>query len=221
MQWIDAENLTEQSATKVRAVASMGTDKETKETQLNHMIVSLQTAQQQRIVMASIWHCFLGPQELVTDTLACTKAFAERTKGQSGHKFGSPHVQAWRAFIKTLLQMIESSPSLKAANQEKFDHSKKVITTHLQEYEKAGVEQGHKFISQFRAKLSKDQKGIVNYSLSDYMDPSQRHELDMSIYEVMTTMGADYKVGSPPATDAERRLQRAVDDLRTQLGRLR
>jgi len=118
-----------------------------------------------------------------------------------------------------MVHLAENTPDLKPTDLPTFAKAKETIKEHLKEYEQMGVALGYRSIAQFRAKLSKEQKGIINYSLSDLMEPSRRHQLDMAVLEVMTALGAEYKVGSPPASDAERRLQRSIDGLKAELGK--
>ena len=208
-EWLSAAG-DDQPPAKTRAVGS--TSSESQNTQLTHMILTLQT-QQTRQQAAATWHSFLGPRALAEDAVATTKDFAQRTKGQSGHKFGSPHVQAWKAFTDYLHKRLTKTDALPSVSPDQLAMHKKVLLEHIAKFEKAGPAQGFQFISQFRARITKDDKAVINYTLSQYIEPNERFSLDLCLKDLLTSWGAEYRAGAPPASDAERRLQKAVDEV--------
>ena len=56
------------------------------------------------------------------------------------------------------------------------------IKAHLKAYEKNGVDKGCQSIDQFRVRLTKEKThGIVNYQLSNLLDPQQRYEIETAL----------------------------------------
>ena len=82
---------------KRQAVGSSG--KEVKEMTLNHMVCTAQSLQMQRQLQAVAWWTVIVPMELVASAITTIKTHAKLTKGKTGHKFGSPHIQAWQTFV--------------------------------------------------------------------------------------------------------------------------
>ncbi len=131
-----------------KRVAVGQSNAEDNETRLNHMILSIQTAQKQGMLEAIAWWTVMCPNYLVQPALNTTKEYAKKTKGVAGHKFGSPHVQLWRTFIFTLIANVKELPEVK----KEMD----ILADHLKQFEEAGPLNGHKYCRQARAKELRD-----------------------------------------------------------------
>ena len=59
---------------------------------------------------------------------------------------------------------------------------------------------------------------IVNYQLSNLLDPQQRYEIETALSTSLEFIGAEVRPGAPPRSDAERKLQTSIDELRAALG---
>ena len=211
------EPMSESSAQPAKRTATGHTDKENKEAQLTHYILSAQTAQTVRTMQGAIWHVFIGPFEIAEAAVTCAKEFGIRTKGQSGHKFGSPHVQAYRTFLIAIIKLLEAKAS--AGDQDgKINALIDPLSHHLKEYQEAQVVNAFRFISQFRAKKTKEGKGVVTIALSDLMLPEARHRTMVAITDALILLGCEYKAGSPPASDVERKHQKHIDELKALMG---
>ena len=208
---VNAPDAADAPAARVRAVGSM--PKEALQRELNHMLLSIQTAQTNRQMQASSWKTFITPGELLADAIATTKAHADKTKGISGHKHGPPHVQSYRAFIAKLINMAAA----KATDATHQNHVN-LLKAHLVTYEASGVDQGWTSIDQFRARLTKEGQGILNYQLSNMLEPTHRHDLEVCLVTLLKLIGSEVRPGAPPRSDAERKLQVSIDELRAQLG---
>ena len=209
--WLEqtkVEEVSAESTPKVRVVGQG--DREALERELNHMILSAQTAQDNRLLQACAWHSYLTPASIVQEAIATNKQHAEKTRGQTGHKFGPPHVQSYRVLLKALTAEGEKAG---APSQELG-----AIKGHLSQYEKDGVDAGWKSIDQFRVRLTKEGQGGLNYSLSQMMEPATRYELENSISNVRLKVGSVVKPGGPPRGDAERKHQQGIEALKAQRG---
>jgi len=218
MDWLDADDRASQPA-KVRAVSQshMGAQsKEQLDLQWTHMILTMQNTQASRLASSAIWHTFMGDAELVKEPMAATKKFAEKTRGQSGHRFGSPHVQAWRAWIHSTILRMEAL-NLDADQDKPALEALAHLKSHLADFEKATPAQGHMFVSQFRARLTKEQRGVVQYSLSNLLEPTARYKLDQAIHMILAKLEVEYKVGTAPPSECERKLQKAIDSMKESL----
>ena len=103
------------SSMSPRSESQLGnSSKEEKLVQLNHMICTAQNLQQTRQLSAIAWWAVMCPSELLTPSMTVIHRHTEKTKGKSGHKYGSPHVQAWAQFVQTMLaaaKKIASQPA--------------------------------------------------------------------------------------------------------------
>ena len=210
----DAEDKKEAAPAAKRAAVGM-TETEDKEERLNLMILAIQTAQKQRMLEACAWWTLICPIELIQPGLNVTKEHAKQTKGMTGHKMGSPHIQLWRTFLKTLINHAEKLPA-------EPDHREEIETVklHLQQFEKAGPQSGHLFCRQARAKTLKDPtKAIFHYALSPTMAPDAAHKTDCAIHRLMTALKCEVKPGTSPPSLAEIKLQRSIDQLKLALGK--
>ena len=134
---------------------------------------------------------------------------AELTKGKSGHKMGSPHVQLWRTLVKKLITMVENVDHLQTQVQ--------ALREYLAEFEKVGPDKGHMYIAQARLKQVKDpEKMILFYSLSTLMPPVLRHAMDTALHQ--SFLKAEVKAGTAPPSEAEKKLHKDLDNLRAELG---
>ena len=94
-EWLegeDAKTSDVQQPAKKQAVGSR--TREENATELNHMILSAQTDQTARQILAVAWWSVIMDASILQPVMAIVKEHAVRTKGQSGHKHGSPHIQA-------------------------------------------------------------------------------------------------------------------------------
>jgi hypothetical protein len=199
---------------RVRAVGS--TSKDALQRELNHMLLAIQTAQTNRQMQASAWKTWLTPGELVADPIATNKAHAEQTKGISGHKHGPPHVQSYRAFIAKLINMAAAK-----ATEETDKNHVQLLQQHLTNYEASGVQQGWTSIDQFRVRLTKEGQGIVNYQLSTMLEPAARHQIEFALAVTLKLIDSEVRPGAPPRSDAERKLQISIDELKSQLAAMK
>ena len=94
-----------------------------------------------------------------------------------------------------------------------------VLKKHLQAFEAAGPTKGHEYVRQCRVKNCKEkEKSLLTYSLSTLQDTKDVQILDLAIHHVLNSVGAEIKAGTPPPTDAERKLQKEIDSVRASLG---
>jgi len=218
--WMDMDEPAPAQPAKMRAVeqtANAGMNRDQLQVQLTHMILTMQNTQQARLVASAVWHTYMGDESLVTAPMATTKKFADQTRGQSGHKYGSPHVQAWRSWTTDLATKAEAVDTGKE-QENGMAAAITVLKKHIAEYEQATPKNGHRFIAQFRARLTKEQKGVVQYCLSSLMEPSAKQQLDSALAVILEGLKAEYKVGTAPASECERKLQTAIDDTKRALG---
>ena len=214
MSWLEpgASIGSEPEAVKKRAVGASSAENRVE--QLNHMILSIQNAQEIRQLKAASMLTYLVPTVLVEDALAINKQFGEKTKGQSGHKFGPPHVQTWRVFLKAIASQTVSSQKELSPVQTYLDNLNQYITS----CEKAGITSGHLSISIFRMKVTREKTtAIVSYTLSPLMAPQDQHALVTAIHHLILLLGGEARAGPPPALQAERKMQTSIDSLKDQL----
>jgi hypothetical protein len=177
------------------------------------MILTLQTAQMNRQMQACSWKTWMTPGDLLLDAIATNKAHNDKSKGISGHTMGPPHVQSYRAFIAKVISM--SEPLCK--DQTSLDHLT-VMKEHLKRYEAEGVSNGWQTIDQFRVRLTKDQQGVLNYQLSSMLEPAVSFQVEQALAHTLKIIGCQIKPGAPPRSDAERKAQTSIDELRVLLG---
>ena len=208
---VNAPSATTEPPAQVRRV---GSDvKEVLQRELNHMILSLQTAQTNRQMQATAWKTWLTPGELLHDAIATNKAHNEKTKGQSGHAYGPPHIQSYRAFVAKLISMGEP-----LAKEDVDKDNLALVKEHLKAYETQGVDNAWQTIDQFRVRLTKEKQGILNYQLSSMLEPTARHRIENSLAHMLKLIGSQIKPGAPPRSDAERKIQNNIDEVRAILG---
>ena len=196
-------------AQPVKRQAVEGKDDKTQK--LNLLILSLQNAQTTRQLSAATWWTIIIPAELGKSALETTRKHAEQTKGQSNHKMGSPHIQLWRTLIIQLLAMTSGNTEV--------ENEHKTVIEYLKEFEAAGPNLGYKFVTQARLKVVKDPANLVLfYSLSELMEPTKKFTLEHGIHQLMLTVKAEIKPGTAPPSEAEKKIQQQVDQLRAELG---
>jgi hypothetical protein len=122
------------------------------------------------------------------------------------------HVQGYRAFLAKLITMTEP----KAIEMNDLTHLNH-LKEHLKNYESKGVEQGWESIDQFRARLTKEGQGVLNYQLSSMLEPSDRHAIEVALASALKLLGSEVRPGAPPRGDAERKLQTSIDELKAQI----
>ena len=211
--WLNV-NAPAEAAEPPAQVRRVGSDvKEVLQRELNHMILSLQTAQTNRQMQASAWKTWLTPGELLHDAIATNKAHNDKTKGVSGHTHGPPHVQSYRAFVAKLINMSE------ALAKEQIDKDQlALVKEHLKAYETQGVDNAWQTIDQFRVRITKEKQGILNYQLSSMLEPTARHRIEHALAHMLMIIGSQIKPGAPPRSDAERKIQNNIDEVRAILG---
>ena len=88
----------------------------------------------------------------------------------------------------------------------------------MAKFETAGPEAGAALVSQLRCKVCKDKTtGVVAWSLSNLMDPTERAQLDNAMMTAIKTLGGEMTVGTAPPGDLERKVQERVDALKRQI----
>eukprot|EP00929_Paragymnodinium_shiwhaense_P056268 TRINITY_DN28168_c0_g1_i1.p1 TRINITY_DN28168_c0_g1~~TRINITY_DN28168_c0_g1_i1.p1 ORF type:complete len:246 (+),score=67.00 TRINITY_DN28168_c0_g1_i1:75-740(+) len=103
-EWLDDAAKEEEPQSKRPAVGATGRD------QLTLLIDStkqtLANAQAIRLLNAAVFGSYMVPSKLkaVMKAQEATTAFVDQTRGKSGHKLGSPHLQAWRASLVGLME---------------------------------------------------------------------------------------------------------------------
>ena len=196
-----------QPASKARAVVRE--DKEKLEQELTSLILTLQNSAAIRNLNSAVFHSALVKSDLIAESLTTAKNFAERTKGISGHKYGSPHVQIARTFIKSLMAKCASM-----SGEAEFIKLKEFLA----EFEQGGPEQAAMLVAQLRVKQCKDKStGVVMWALCNLMDPGARAEIDNAMVKLLKAAGAELKTGTAPQGDLERKLQKRVDEIREKL----
>ncbi len=95
-----------------------------------------------------MFYSALVKAEVIEEALATAKAFADKTRGQSGHSYGSPHVQIARTLLQTLIKKgHEANPSEPALTP---------LREFLAKFEQAGPEGAAQMMAQLRVKLCKE-----------------------------------------------------------------
>ena len=94
-----------------------------------------------------------------------------------------------------------------------------IIKEHLAKYEQKGVNQGWMSVAQLRVRETKDKKGLLNFQVSHLLFPANRHALEVALSHILLKMGCEYRPGGPPRSDAERKIQAKIDDLKMQLAK--
>lgn len=202
---------------KQRAVP-YGDNKEALERELNVNILAIQSSQACRHLQAA-WHSFLTPLKVVSPAILCNKTHADNTRGQSGHTQGPPHIQSYRMFIATVIQIAEATPpDSEHEIKDEFQPIVALIKEHLAMYERNGVDKGWWSIDQFRVRETKDGLGVLSFQMSSLMEPNARWKLEVALVRLLLYLGATVKPGAPPRSDAERKAQTNIDTIKTKLG---
>lgn len=211
--WLDVEKQEPlQGGAPSKRSAVGASDKEAKERELNHMIVTAQSLQITRQLMAIAWWTIMLPSAILAPGLATTRKHAEETKGKSGHKMGSPHVQLWRAVLKALIQYLGGTEALNSQLE--------IIQEHLTTMETAGPDLAHEHIRQARIREIKDPEYmILHYGISNLLPPLKAHAMETALHTCFKHMKAEVKVGTAPPSEAEKRLQTDIDNLKKELGK--
>ncbi len=210
-EWLTVDEGGTQPAAKLRAVGA--TTAESDEDKLAQLLLVIQTKQEVRQTQAAVWHSYITPLNIVAPAIAVQKAHADQTRGQSGHKLGPPHVQSFRAFMATLVSLLEKAKSELTEVQE----SHTILAKELENYQSAGVQSAWLIISQIRYKETKEGKGVVNFALSDMLEPGRRHRLEIALYHALVALGSEVRPGAAPASDSERKVQKQIDVLKAKL----
>ena len=86
-------------------------DKSALNRELNSLKMIANNAQKIRLLSSAVYWSIMLPFTLLEPALQVGKAFAEKYKGDSGHKAGSPHVRVWKSFLMTILDTVKSKTS--------------------------------------------------------------------------------------------------------------
>ena len=92
-----------------------------------------------------------------------------------------------------------------------------VIKKLLEQYSLGGPATGWMIVSQLRVRITREKKGVLNYQLSSYMEPADRHKVEVAIHEAIVALGGEIRPGPAPASQAERQIQKQIDDLKATL----
>ena len=151
--------------------------------------------------------------DLVMDADRVNKEYGNKTRGQPGNKLGPPHFHTWRVFLRTL----EAASLTKIANAENPPATQALALpkNYLEQYEKTDVASACMTISIFRFKITREKdKAIISFTLSQLMPPLERQALQHALHILILLTGGDVRAGPPPALQAERNLQTAIDGLK-------
>ena len=210
--WIDAEEEAPPvGGNKKQALGQ--SRKEELESDLNHMIATSQALQGVRLLNSVVFWTISAPAEMLAPGKKATVEFNKRTKGQSKHGYGSPHIQAWRAIIANITRMVEPIEELKNQNI--------LLKAHLEKITKEGPKRAEVTLcSQCIVKVIKDPETLIlKYALSSLIDPEERVYLDQSTHAIFLHFKAEIKTGTASATQAERKLQEDIDAKKLLLGK--
>ena len=200
-----------QGPAKVRAVENAINN----ETMLNTMMVTAQNAEATRINSGAIYVSVLMLAQLVAPAVKTIKDFAELTRGKSKHNLGHPHVQAWATFMTTLIQ--HSADSAKEGTLAKCLQN---LQESLTAFKTDGVEKAYMHISQFRAKITKEEThGVVSWCLSPMLEPLAATNLNRALVELLVHHKAEVTMGGPPPGPAERKLKADIAELKRKMGK--
>ena len=214
MWFADTEQGNDQptQSTAKKHLVGMAT-KETLEMQLNHMICTAQTMQSCRNLEAVAYWTVLGPSAIYSPAKRATEEFNKRTRGQSGHRFGSPHVQAWMSLVRSLITNAENIVPIAAYLE--------VIKLHMKDLEAMGPEKAQiDLVATCMTKTVKDEKMmILKYALSVKIEPTKKQALEVALHEVLKHFEGDIRPGSAPLKLSEKNLQIHIDTTKKLLGK--
>ena len=220
-EWMDLtgekQDDDDQLANKTRLVSGsrVSDSKEALLREMNHMVVTLQTAQATRMLTSSGMQVYMVPIQLAAPAIEVNKKHADQTRGKSGHKLGSPHVQSWRAFLKNI---VYQTSSIKP-EQKDLVQCRQGLVTYIADYEAKGVSLGYTTISQSRVKTTRDpEKAIVMFAMADLVEPVMRQQVTVCVHTLLLHLKAEVRPGTAPATDAERKLQTGIDSIKEKQG---
>ena len=148
---------------------------------------------QQARIQASVgmWTMHL-PAEIIAKPFAVAKELAKAHAGKSKHKFGSPHIQVWSAFLKVLIEETTKAASAKSDPEKaNLAECKTRIEVEFEAMEQEGPSKGHKHIRQCRVKLCREQdKGLCHFAVS-HLVPNMR-EVDLAIHMIAETLEGQF-----------------------------
>ena len=176
-EWLEAEAQGGAAEPVVKTPRTGSTSREAMQRELNLHIGCAQALHMNRQLQAS-WHSYITPKEVVTDAIGVNKAHNDKTKGISGHRYGPPHVQSYRTFLKTLLRL---ATQIKPDPNANWKEGLTIMEEHITNYEAKGSELGYQSVNQFRVKTTKEGKGVINYQLSDMLEPTVRYKIENSV----------------------------------------
>jgi len=188
-----------------------GSDREEKMSRLNHMICTIQNLQLTRQQSAVAWWAVELDATLTKKGVEAVKKHAEETKGVSNHGKGSPHIQGYRGFMRSVLKKMRDM---------NWDNAQiELIAKHITDFEEAGAELGHYFVRQCRFRILKNQdRVLVMYALSSLIEPGLAFQIDTTLHKVWAAVKGTIRPGSSPPSQAEKKLQQDIDALKAELG---
>ena len=195
-----------------RAVGSSTKEALTRE--LQSLKMQAWNAQQTRLNASVGMWTIRVPFALVKAPLAVAKDFATKHKGQSQHKFGSPHVQVWRSFMVSLITHAKNAE--KENKNEKLEDAINTMNVALSTFETDGPKQGHKHIRQCRIKQCREEtQGLVHYALSPLLENPRK--VDMAIHLAIEAVEGSVLPGTAPPNELERQVQINIDAVKAML----
>lgn len=195
-----------------RAVGSSNKEALTRE--LNSLKMQAWNAQQTRLNASVGMWTMRVPFALVKTPLAVAKDFATKHKGQSMHKFGSPHVQVWRSFMVSLIA--QAKKEFKENKNEKLEDAINTMNMALSTFETDGPKQGHKHIRQCRIKQCREEaNGLVHYALSTLLENPRK--VDLAIHLAIEAVGGSVLPGTAPPNELERMIQTNIESVKAML----
>jgi hypothetical protein len=218
MDWMDTAVPTDGEdapPSKARTVCSKALNRQELQNDLEHKILSMQSAQMIRLLQATAWHSYIVTPVVIQSAAETNQKHADKTRGQSGHSLGPPHVQSYRSLLQKLIQLWEPKVT---DDQTAKAHLRK-LKEHLKAYELAGVSQGWQSIAQLRVRVTKQNQGILNYQLSTMLTPQDRYDIEHALAAALIGLGGEVRPGGPPRSDMERKLQAQIDDIKTLLAK--
>jgi len=166
------------------------------------------------MLAAAVMWTILMPLNLIAPAIDVVKKFADKTRGQSKHKHGHPHVQAWNQVLTTLMTAIKSLP---LETQASLHAEMTAVEKMHKEYQAAGPTKAALFIRICKVKETRDNMGLLTYTLSHLnIDVA---DMDLCLHKLFSALEGDVRMGTAPPSELERAIQRDIDTLSAQLGK--
>eukprot|EP00929_Paragymnodinium_shiwhaense_P076779 TRINITY_DN39523_c0_g1_i1.p2 TRINITY_DN39523_c0_g1~~TRINITY_DN39523_c0_g1_i1.p2 ORF type:complete len:255 (+),score=52.43 TRINITY_DN39523_c0_g1_i1:103-765(+) len=207
--WMDQAATEFEPSTKKRGVGAA--QKDHMQLLLDNTRQNLANAQAIRALSAAVYTSVQVKADMlaVKKAHAATKAFNERTRGVSGHRLGSPHVQAWRAFIQGTIEEHDKS-------DKKEENAVNLLRKHLDDMQ-AGPQAVAQMIKMFRVKDCFDEEHsnvtLAIFPLLKLGQNSGQAVFEALMHVLTQTFGAELHQGQAPPTRLERKLQAQLKQL--------